>query len=359
MTTTEVATLKRTELQAAACRAFGKQAAAWTGRATNEELREALISGEVPAKFGNGHSGDLAVAIATAVEGLIAPRLDRDEIAAIAEERFRALAATLEVKGTQQIEVKLPTTTNVVKGRQHELFPTLVRLLGLRLNVYLKGPAGSGKTTAAEKAAEGLGLSFYCQSMGPQTSQANLLGYMDANGHYVPGLLYEPFNSGGVVCLDEIDNSNPGVLTVLNSALSNGYCSFPCGMVRRHTDCVFVACANTFGKGADALYVGRQQLDAATLNRFAVLDWGYDEAFERDLVGTDQKGWVDYVIAIRKVVATLKLRVVVSPRQSLMGAAMLRGGFKREEVEQLVLWASVATDDVAKIKANLKAASAA
>ena len=49
MTTTEVATLKRTELQAAACRAFGKAAATWTGRATNEELREALISGEVPA----------------------------------------------------------------------------------------------------------------------------------------------------------------------------------------------------------------------------------------------------------------------------------------------------------------------
>ena len=50
MTTTEVATLKRTELQAAACRQFGKGAAAWTGRATNEELREALTSGEVPAE---------------------------------------------------------------------------------------------------------------------------------------------------------------------------------------------------------------------------------------------------------------------------------------------------------------------
>ena len=42
MTTTEIAALKRTELQAAACRQFGKAAATWTGRATNEELREAL-----------------------------------------------------------------------------------------------------------------------------------------------------------------------------------------------------------------------------------------------------------------------------------------------------------------------------
>jgi hypothetical protein len=55
MTTTEAMAMKRTELQAAACRAFGKGAADWTGRATNEELREALTSGEVPAKFANGN----------------------------------------------------------------------------------------------------------------------------------------------------------------------------------------------------------------------------------------------------------------------------------------------------------------
>ena len=52
--TTEAMAMKRTELQAAACRAFGKQAATWTGRATNEELREALISGEVPRSWRMG-----------------------------------------------------------------------------------------------------------------------------------------------------------------------------------------------------------------------------------------------------------------------------------------------------------------
>ena len=37
--------MKRTELQAAAVATFGKQAAAWTGPATNVELREALATG--------------------------------------------------------------------------------------------------------------------------------------------------------------------------------------------------------------------------------------------------------------------------------------------------------------------------
>ena len=58
MTTTEVATLKRTELQAAACRQFGKGAAAWTGRATNEQLREALTRGRClpPSPMGTDRS---------------------------------------------------------------------------------------------------------------------------------------------------------------------------------------------------------------------------------------------------------------------------------------------------------------
>ena len=43
-------TMKRTELQAATVGRFGKTAAQWTGRATNEELREALRTGEVPTR---------------------------------------------------------------------------------------------------------------------------------------------------------------------------------------------------------------------------------------------------------------------------------------------------------------------
>lgn len=357
MTTTEVASLKRTELQAAACRVFGKSAATWTGRATNEELREALISGDVPAKFSNGHQPDLAAAIAAAINPLLHTQLDESRVQEIVEEKVASLAAFVEAKlqGTvHTFEVKRPDGPTVNVGRQHEAFPQLVKIMALRIPVYLRGAAGSGKTTAVEKAAEALGLPFYCQSMGPQTSQANLLGYMDANGRFVPGILFRPFKEGGVLCLDEIDNSNPSVLTVLNSALSNGYCSFPCGMERKHADFIVVAAGNTYGKGADALYVGRQQLDAACLNRFAILEWDYDPTFEKELAGTDQLRWTEHVQKVRATVERLKLRVVVSPRQSIMGATMLRAGFDWSEVERTVLWGGVGTDDRAKILANLQ-----
>ena len=71
MTTLEVATLKRTERQAAAVQKFGKAAAAWTPKGTNEDLRESLISGEVPAKFANPAQTDLAAAIAAAIDPLL------------------------------------------------------------------------------------------------------------------------------------------------------------------------------------------------------------------------------------------------------------------------------------------------
>ena len=100
MTTTEAMAMKRTELQAAACRAFGKGAAAWTGRATNEELREALISGEVPAKFanGNGSQQDLAVAIAAAINPLLQTQLDEERVRELIDARVADLATFVEAK---------------------------------------------------------------------------------------------------------------------------------------------------------------------------------------------------------------------------------------------------------------------
>lgn len=261
-------------------------------------------------------------------------------------------------------EVKPPVQkTRIVKKLQHDQQETLIDLLKLGgINIYLRGPAGSGKTTAGQKAAEAMKLNFYCQSMGPQTSQANLLGYMDANGKYVPGLMYKPFTEGGVMLIDEIDNSNASVVTVLNSALANDYCSFPNGMKKKHKNFRCIASGNTFGKGADALYIGRQQLDAATLNRFVVINWDYDEEFETGLVQrcVETKhvalatGWVKYVQQLRAAANQTGVKVVFSPRQSMNGARMLAADFPRTQVEAVVLWNSVAADDKAKVLANIQ-----
>lgn len=172
-----------------------------------------------------------------------------------------------------------------VKSSDHMGQSKLDRYVSYRRNIMLVGPAGGGKTTGTSLAAERAGLAYFEESMGPQTSKWDLVGYRSPDGLYVPGILREPYEHGGMLCLDEMDAANPAVLTVINSAIANGHCSFPDGRVTRHPDFVLVACANTFGRGADRLYVGRQQLDAATLDRFVVVEWEYDERAERVWAG--------------------------------------------------------------------------
>jgi len=67
---------------------------------------------------------------------------------------------------------------------------------------------------------------------------------------------------------DEIDASLPNAVLAFNAALANGYADFPDGMVKRHPRFACIAAANTFGMGADRIYVGRNQLDGADAGPF-------------------------------------------------------------------------------------------
>lgn len=249
-----------------------------------------------------------------------------------------------------------PLNLNKHKRGEHAQFPTLLALLAEKQHVYLVGPAGSGKTTAAEKCAAKLGLPFFCQSVGAQTTQAQLVGYNDATGNYIPTHFRRAYEGGGIFLLDEIDAGNANVLTALNAALANGNCAFPDAMVKRHEDFRCIAAANTFGTGADRQYVGRNQLDAASIDRFAFLEWPYDEALERDLAG--DVVWTTYVQNIRRAVETLKIRHVVSPRASIQGARLLAAGIPRETVESTVLWKAVDQPTRAKILAQAQPGAA-
>ena len=138
------------------------------------------------------------------------------------------------------------------------------------------------------------------------------------------------------------------MLTVLNAALANGSYRFPNGeLVERHADFRCMAAANTFGRGADRLYVGRNQLDAATLDRFTVHNFDYDESLERHLAGND--AWVDIVQSARKKAFDLKERVVISPRAAVFGAKMLARGRAIAEVKNTCLFKGIQESIVKKI----------
>ena len=201
----------------------------------------------------------------------------------------------------------------------------------------LVGEAGSGKSRGTEEMANALDLDFYSLSVNPQTTKVDFFGYMDANGKYVETGFFRAVKYGGVFLADEIDAGNPSILTAINAVTGgNKFVSFPGEMVEVHKDFIFVGAANTYGRGADRQYVGRNQLDAATLDRFVSLDWGYDESLEREITGNDE--WVSKVQRIRSAVNELGIRHVVSPRASINGSKLLQAGFDEERVLEMVVF---------------------
>lgn len=249
-------------------------------------------------------------------------------IAEATEEARRAAAITVTVRHEETGEAK-------DLGMQHERFPLLLRMIqakrpdGSRLNVWLRGPAGSGKTTAARKAAEALGLPFHFN--GAVDTEYKLLGFTDATGKVVRRAFREAWEHGGVYLFDEVDASMPGAVLALNAALANGYCDFPDGCLPKHADCIIIAAANTWGLGANAEYVGRIRQDAAFLDRFVKLDWPYDEKLETALCPNPR--WARHVQKTRANVAAKGIKAVISPRATYDGAALLAAGLDWDEVE--------------------------
>lgn len=239
-----------------------------------------------------------------------------------------------------------------VKGLKHSEFTKLLEVVAQRLPVMMVGPAGTGKTFAAEQIGQALGLKVYTMSVGAQTSKTDIAGYMSASGNYVKGWLYDSYKYGGISVMDEIDAGNSNVTIMLNSALSGDSMLFPNGeVVKKHKDFMFIATANTFGHGASREYVGRNQLDAATLDRFVTIDWGLDDKLEEKIVNpyTHGEQWLKTIREVRKYAETSGIRMIISPRATLHGAKMLEKGLdKRFVVESTIVKSAPANskDDI-------------
>lgn len=272
--------------------------------------------------------------------------VDEAAVGAIVDKKL----AEFRKKQVKIIEVKQPDNLpNKVVGVCHYLTEQIAQVCNVGVHQMLVGPAGGGKTTCCEKVAEILNLKFYPMSVGPQTTKSDLLGFIDAAGNYHTTPLREAFENGGLLLLDEVDAANAGVLTIINALLANGYCSFPDGVKARNENFRCICACNTYGRGADRQYVGRNQLDAATLDRFAVVDFDYDDNLERMIAGND--AWVDKVQQYRKRAFDLKMRVVISPRASIFGAKLLASGMKEKLVEELVIWKGVSAEIRSKLTA--------
>lgn len=234
---------------------------------------------------------------------------------------------------------------------RHEIFKEVLEAVNKGLNVLLVGPAGCGKTHLAEDIAKVLSLGF--RFTGAVSSEYKLLGFMSAQGALVRTEYREAYEHGGLFLWDELDASSAQALLSFNAGLANGHQDFPDKVIKQHPKFRAVASANTYGNGADRMYIGRNQLDAASLDRFYVVNMDYDEQLERALYGHHE--WVLYVQAARKAMREIGgIRHVISMRAIQSGLKMLDTTVPRPKMEQACLWRHLQADDVAKIKRAMK-----
>lgn len=300
-------------------------------------------------------SGDVRAALEM-LAGALAPKVDADSI----REMVRAELG----------KVVFPTRTVVINERNethdfgdehtHKRLGDVIRALGAGEHVLMVGPAGTGKSTIAEQAATALNLPAYSLSLSPQTSTATVFGFMHAGGDYVRTLFREAYEHGGVFNFDEMDNGHPSILAAINGALANGHAAFPDGMVKRADTFRCVGSANTYGRGADRKYVGRQALDAATLDRFTFLTIDIDEALETALCESTGAGngtvskVLTFVRKIRANVESYSLPVVVSPRASVGMCRLIAAGFDWDEAVDARIRRGLSDADWAKLTTGVK-----
>lgn len=222
---------------------------------------------------------------------------------------------------------------------RHKLFSVAIQTVAQNIPLAMIGPAGSGKTTAAEQIAEALELPFYMN--GAVSGAHEYLGFVDAQGRYQTTPFRQAFEHGGLYLADEIDGGDAGAILVINSALANCHMPFPdrAEPVKKHANFRMIAAANTYGNGADRIYVGRNQLDGATLDRFVALSWDYDEKLESQIC--PDAAWLARVQKLRAAVAKEKARIIISPRASIYGAKLIAAGVDRAIVESVVIWKGV------------------
>lgn len=287
------------------------------------------------------------------IDKTVSDKIDDKISSEIPELKKLVKDAEKSIKENTPVKIEYDGKIHEVKGLRHKSLDNLIVMASQKIPVMLVGMAGTGKTHAASQVAEALGLKHYTMSVGAQTSKSDIIGYMHASGGYVPTLFRKAYEEGGVFLMDEIDAGNANVLIQVNAALSNGFCAFPDKMVERHKDFVFIASANTFGNGADRMYVGRNQLDAATLDRFAVLVWDVDEKLEDKMAesyGDTGKKWLKVVRELRKTIEEDGIRALVTPRATMKGCSLLNIGLDVQTVINAVIVENLPNDKKSRFR---------
>lgn len=274
-----------------------------------------------------------------------------DKAEALEKKMATSLKKLDDILDNKPITVNFGTVEQPKNEVTHKSFDKILKVLQSAKrkdkHIMLVGGAGGGKTHLAGQIAKALNIPFYPMSVGLQTTKSDLLGFINATGGYMTTPVRKAYEEGGLLLLDEFDATHAGVVTILNSLLANGHATFPDKIVEKNEKFVCLCACNTYGRGANIDYVGRNKLDGATLDRFIVIDVDYDTNLERTLANNDT--WVDVIEKVRDNIKKQGIKMIVSPRASIDGADLLEAGFSASEVMDMIVYKGCDEDIKKKI----------
>lgn len=262
-----------------------------------------------------------------------------EEIECLDETRIKA-----QIGPEERFHNQLPNILKIIKIRNARGFTEFI---------WLWGAPGSGKTHLGEQISRGLSLTYYPFPADPTVTAGKLLGFNNiATGTFIQGWLYKPYKEGGLAFIDEGDLMDASCFAGANS-IENAYFTFGNGeRVERHKDFYLIVSANTKGTGATKGFQ-RNKLDAATLNRFTMIELEYDEDLEKKIYGNSH--WAEYVHKVRKYCNnTFKETVHITSRPIRKGAAYLTDKtISREYICDITLFCLMTKDQKQQVLNNV------
>ena len=232
----------------------------------------------------------------------------------------------------------------------HHEFETILSYIANGINVYMYGPAGTGKSTIGEKVAEALGRKFMPESA--LRDDIKITGYKDSNGVYHESTFYTAMKEGYLYMIDEIDNSHADVLTVINTAIAQKYFIFPNGeLVRAHKDFMVIVAGNTTGDGGDGMYI-RNVIDAASSDRFIQIEINYDIEVEKAITNNNIE-LINFCHEYRKAVEMMDGVHSLFTYRGLSHITKMENILPLEKVMKHALIKGTASDDMRMIARNI------
>ena len=187
------------------------------------------------------------------------------------------------------IVIKKGDVENRIKGKSHSKLQKVLDVIAMGEIPLLVGPAGTGKTVLAKQVADVLEVNYDGLSCSGGLTEAKIFGRSIPNvqtgeERYSGTSYINAYENGGVFLFDEFDAADDNMMCSLNQSFDNGYMMIPerkdATKAERHSESYIICTANTYGTGADRQYVSRNQMDAATMDRFTIVEIGYDAEIE-------------------------------------------------------------------------------